>query len=171
MLIKINLRHCICCITVRFCLVAGCQWPAYYGLRLLLSTFPRYWWLSKNVIVLTFCEITNSHPYYTASVSRYLVKNIDIYPFYNLSCFHPLECTTNLWLRPTWSISISTDMKLHYHDRFFSCVAQANCYYHFVFHWGHQSKISPRALTFSAVYDKTQNCCQSLNVRDYLLNV
>ncbi len=27
---------------------------------------------------LLFCEITNSHPYNTVSVSRYLVKNIVI---------------------------------------------------------------------------------------------
>ncbi len=34
---------------------------------------------SKNVIGLIFCEITNSHPYNTVSVSRHLVKNIVIF--------------------------------------------------------------------------------------------
>ncbi len=49
-------------------------------------------------------------------------KYWNIYSFYHFSCSHPLECTSHQ-SQPSWSIII--DMKLHYRDRFFSCIAQA----------------------------------------------
>ncbi len=68
-----------------------------------LTTYPHYWWLFfKNVIEIILCEITNSHSYCVVSVSRYLVKNIDIY-------IYILECTTSRQSQPTWSIIINID--------------------------------------------------------------
>ncbi len=52
-------------------------------------------------------------------------KYCDIYSLYHLSHSHPFECTTVSPDLHDQGLLISTDMKLYYHDRFFSCIAQA----------------------------------------------
>ncbi len=78
-------------------------------------------YLSKNVIGLIFCEITNSHFYNTVSVSRYLVKNIVIFThFITLAAPTPWKVqqvfSHNLQEQLLW---ILIEMKLHYCGRFF----------------------------------------------------
>ncbi len=53
-------------------------------------------YLSKNVIRLIFCEITNSHPHSTVSIEVFDQKYCDFYSFYHLSSSHNLKCTTRL---------------------------------------------------------------------------
>ncbi len=85
-----------------------CFWCSFIYLFPLIHINDGY--LSKNVIWLIFCKITNSHPYNTVSVLWWLVqKYCDNYSFYHLSCSHPSECTTSRQSQPTWSIIINID--------------------------------------------------------------
>ncbi len=46
---------------------------------------------------------------YCLSIDVFGQKYCDVYLFYRLSCFHPLECTTSCQSQPIWSIIINID--------------------------------------------------------------
>ncbi len=81
-----------------------CSCCSFTYLRPLIHITDEY--LSKNVTELKFCEITNSHPYYTGSVFEVIgQKYCDIYSFYHLRCYDPLKCKTSCQSQPTYMIT------------------------------------------------------------------
>ncbi len=79
-------------------------------------------YLSKNVIELIFCEITNTHPYNTVPVLRYMIKDYVIFTHFITLALPPLRMHNKSSVT-TYMIN-NYQHHLHCCDRFFTCIAQ-----------------------------------------------